>query len=362
MFLRDWLYLGFNEDESHRSVFDAVQINTSGTQRLFANVEFADPNTYSREDSRHDFLSTSFPPYTFAVTKDPISGIRDGILKRPSTDPLVFEVDTANEFWNMRASLNVADGLGHSVPIPKNVRLYFLPSFSHRGVVGLLNPPMASGKCLYRVQRGGSATTLRALLIALDAWADKGIAPPKSNYPRLDNGTLVPHDKANEAFPKIPAVSFPQALNQLELLNFGSQFNSQGGRLTILPPSAGAGYKLFVPLPDQEDGLDTGGIRILEVRVPLGTNVHRLELRSPGFQAPDLCELYGSYFPFARTSAERLARGDPRESLGGAVQEPCGVCAGGQKRNKGSLIEERFLLPEDAEIWVRDAAASDVLK
>ena len=108
MYLRDWLYLGFNEDESHRKVFDAVQITIPGTHRLLANVEFADPNNYSRQDLWHDSMSYSYPPLTFAVTTDPISGIRDGILKRPATDPLVFQVDSANEFWQMNASLNVA--------------------------------------------------------------------------------------------------------------------------------------------------------------------------------------------------------------------------------------------------------------
>ena len=43
MYMRDWLYLGFNEDESHRQVFDAVADHDSGTHRLLANVEFADP-------------------------------------------------------------------------------------------------------------------------------------------------------------------------------------------------------------------------------------------------------------------------------------------------------------------------------
>src|SRR5579871_4551989 len=105
MYMRDWLYLGFNEDESHRKVFDAVQITIPGTHRLFANVEFGDPNNYSREDAWHDSLSYSYPPLTYAITTDPISGVRDGILKRPATNPLVFQVDSANEFWQMNASL-----------------------------------------------------------------------------------------------------------------------------------------------------------------------------------------------------------------------------------------------------------------
>ena len=126
MYLRDFLYLGFNEDETHRRVFDAVRIMIPGTHRLFANVEFADPDVYSRQDEHPDFVSYSHPPLTYAVTTDPITGVRDGILKRPATDPLVLHVDTANEFWQMNASLNVHDGHGRPVPVPDNVRLYSL--------------------------------------------------------------------------------------------------------------------------------------------------------------------------------------------------------------------------------------------
>ena len=77
MYLRDYLYLGFNEDEAHRKVFDAVRIMIPGTHRLFANVEFADPDVYSRQDEHPDFISYSHPPLTYAVTTDPISDRTD---------------------------------------------------------------------------------------------------------------------------------------------------------------------------------------------------------------------------------------------------------------------------------------------
>ena len=209
MYMRDFLYLGFNEDEAHRKVFDAVQIAIPGTHRLLANVEFADPNTYSRQDMWHDSLSYSYPPLTFAVTTDPISGIRDGILKRPATDPLVFQVDSANEFLQMNASLNVHDGQGRPVPTPDNVRLYFASSFHHVGVSGLLNPPGQPGMCELATQGNGWAPTLRALLVALDEWADRGIAPPPSNYPRVEDGMLVGLADLRAAFPSLAGVRLP---------------------------------------------------------------------------------------------------------------------------------------------------------
>jgi hypothetical protein len=38
LYSRDFFYMGFNEDESHRKVFDAALIIIPGTHRLFANV------------------------------------------------------------------------------------------------------------------------------------------------------------------------------------------------------------------------------------------------------------------------------------------------------------------------------------
>src|SRR5262245_60289662 len=291
MYQRDFLYLGFNEDEQHRKTFDVVWAHNPGTHRLFANVEFADPNTYSRQDDRHDFLSTSYPALTYAITTDPISGIRDGILKRPATDPLVFQSVTGIEFWQFRGSLEVVDGQGQPVPTPDNVRLYFLSSFQHAGALAPAFPG-PSGMCQSPTNPNYHGPTFRALLMALDAWADRGVKPPKSNYPSVKDRTLVPLDEARRAFPTIPRVTFPSApsvVNELERLNFGPDFDSQGGRLTLLPPALGPSYTILVPLPDK-DGLDIAGIRPMEIRVPLGTNTG-WNLRAPGFRAPNLCSL-----------------------------------------------------------------------
>lgn len=359
MYQRAFLYLGFNEDESHRPVFDARWIHKSGTNRLFANVEFADPNTYSRQDDRQDFLSSTYPPTTFAVTTDPLSGIRDGLVKRPATDGLIFESDTENEFYNMRASLNVADGLGNPVPLPKNVRLYFLSGFQHSGN----NPPDSfpgpAGMCENAINPNYHGPTVRALLMALDAWVDRGVEPPASNYPSLRGRTLVPLDAAQKAFPNIPGVTFPPMLNELQLLDFGPLFDSQGGILTVLPPLLGPSYKLFVPEPDP-DGLDVAGIRPMEIRVPLGTNVG-WNVRAPGFRAPNLCGLNGSFIPFATTRTERLAKGDPRRSLKERYKNHNGYVAAVEQA-AAELVQSRFLLQEDANRFISDAKASSVLK
>lgn len=359
MYMRDFLYLGFNESEGHRKVFDAVWVHKAGTHRLFANVEFADPNTYSRQDDRQDFLSTGYPPLTYAVRTDPVSGIRDGILKRPATDPLVFQTDTGTEFWEFRGALNVTDGQGNPVRIPDNVRLYYLTDFQHGGN----NPPAAFPRpvtmCANPTNPNYHGPTLRALLMALDGWADRGVAPPKSNYPSVLGHTLVTLDQARALFPKIPGVQFPPVLNQLQLLDYGPEFTSVGGRLTVLPPLHGPSYDILVPRPNQ-DGLDVVGIRPVEIRAPLGTNAG-WNLRAPGFREGNLCGLNGSFIPFATTKAERLASGDPRKSLQERYRNHEGYVDAVERATR-DLVHKRFLLQEDADRFISEAEASDVLK
>src|SRR5712691_872146 len=359
MYQREFLYLGFNEDESHRNVFDGVTIYSAATHRLFANVQFAHPTFFSGQDQHHDYTSNSVAPLTFATTTDPISGLRDGILKQPATDPLVFQIDEELVFWQWKASLNVVDGLGNPVALPENVRLYFQNGFGHIGAAGLLAPPQPPGICQNATKGlGGISMTPRALAVALDEWADQGIEPPKSRYPRFQNKTLVSLEQYDAMFPAIPGVEAPNVMNEINVLNFGPGFNATGGLQTLLPPVLGPSYAVFVPRPD-EDGVGTDGIDTILTRAPLGTNTG-WNLRK-GIRAGDLCSLSGSYFPFARTKAERLASGDPRKSLEERYKDHAGFVKAVDKAAK-ELVKERFLLEEDAQTFIKAAEASDVLR
>jgi len=69
-----------------------------------------------------------------------------------------------------------------------------------------------------------------------------------------------------------------------------------------------------VPLPDA-DGNDQGGVRLVELQAPLGTHTGwNLRAEQTGFGWAT-SRFDGSFVPFARTEAERLAAGDPRPSL-----------------------------------------------
>ncbi len=374
MYLRDFLYLGFNEDEGRRQVFDAVRIQIAGTHRLFANVEFADPNVYSRQDRKPDFTSHSIPPLTYAVTTDPISGVRDGILKRPETDPFVFHLDSSNEFWQMNASLNVHDGLGNPVPMPDNVRLYSMASHSHGGSTGVGARPTdrrlphdpGAGLCANPNNSyssdgmdPSSPPVMRALLVALDEWVDRGVEPPPSAYPDVRTGTLATLQTAADAFPLIPNVSFPTVVNELYAFDHGPMFSSRGGRLTLIPPVRGRQYEVLVPMPDR-DGHDVAGIRTVDIAVPVGTNAG-WNLHASGPQDGDLCELSGSFIPFATTLEERLEDGDPRRSLEERYGDHGGFVEA-VRRAAARSVANRVLLEDDATILVAMAEDSDILK
>jgi Alpha/beta hydrolase domain len=363
MYQRDFLYLGFNEDEAHRKVFDGVTIYSAATHRLFANVEFAHPTYFSGQDQHHDYTSNSIPPFTFAVTTDPISGIRDGILKRPATDPVVIQMDEELVFWQWKASLNVVDGRGHPVPVPDNVRLYFQNGLGHIAASGLLAPPAKTpdgraGECVHPRQGGPSNLAERAMAVAMDNWVDRGIEPPKSAYPRLEDKTLVSLEDYRAAFPRIPGMTPPTVMNTLTELQFGATFDSKGGEQTLLPPTKGRGYMALVPKPD-EDGVGIGGIRTIHTRAPLGTNVG-WNLR-PGSRAPDLCSLAGSYVPFAKTRAERIANGDSRKSLEERYKDHAGFVKA-VTQAVTDLVKERFMLEEDAQTFIHAAETSDILR
>lgn len=359
IYLRDYVYLGFNEDESGQKVFDAMNINIAGTVRNFINVEFADPNVFSGQMDRHDMLMTSYPPLTYGVTIDPISGIRAGILSRPQTDPFIIDSHTETEYYQLRASLNLTDGVGQPVPLPPTVRMYLLAGFQHGG--GTVGGPLAGprGLCANATNGLPPAPIARALLMALDAWADRRVVPPASQVPDVQKGTLVTLDEARRAFPRIPGVTFSPSLNELELLDFGPAFGPRGGRLSLLPPLAGPSYKVLVPKPNP-DGIDLAGVHVIETRVPLGTATG-WNVRAPGFREGNTCGLSGSYIPFAATKNERLGSGDPRPSLEERYKNHEGYVRA-VKAAVTDLLAERLLLAEDAERYVKDAAASDVLR
>ena len=215
-FLRDFVYHGFNEDESHRKVFDAIAPHVAGGGRLFLNYEFARPVTSSQQHTNQ--LEPELFPHAYNVLKDAQTGRRDGILKRPKTDPYVFHTQTSTEYWQKRGCLAHTDGKGRDVTPPDKVRIYVIASAQHNSPFGS-EPVKDDTQQLVNPLPAGDV--LRALMVALDLWVTQGISPPPSQYPRVGDGTLVRPDRRSTSFPKIPAVRYQGLHNRQLFLDYG---------------------------------------------------------------------------------------------------------------------------------------------
>lgn len=337
--IRDFVYQGFNQDLDGRQVFDAIVPVVAGSRRTFVNDAFAQPGRYPRQHEDHDYPGDQFP-FTYPTIEDPISGKRDGILVHAEAcgvSPKVMHVDTDSEIWSARASLVVTDCQGRDIAMPDNVRVYLGNALPH----GAANPPTAAV-----IQNAGNpinfGSMMRALLVALAQWVEKGIEPPPSRFPSRADGTLLPHAEAAGQFPKIPGVAYPAVYNELHLLNHAVQ-----------PPHRGAAYPVFIAGTDA-DGNGVGGVRHPLLLAPVATHTG-WNLRAKGYGEGEIYSIVGALIPFAMTKAER--GGDPRPSL----EERYGSRLGWAKQLRAAtvqLVADRFLLPEDAEDLLRAAEES----
>ncbi|MEP7336582.1 MAG: alpha/beta hydrolase domain-containing protein, partial [Acidobacteriota bacterium] len=310
-FLRHFLYQGFNADEKDRQVFDGVNAHVGGGGRGSFNHRFAEA---SRDAS--PFATFFFPvdifPFTDADQTDPETGVTDGILTLAAKQkvlPKIFYTFSSYEYWGRAASLIHTSVDGKSdAPMMGNVRIYYFPGGQHG--TGAF-PPVKNQTTQNRNTPVDYAWSMRALLLALDAWAKDNAQPPASQYAKLADGTLAAPGNVN--FPKIPNVKFPLTVHEAWRVDYGSQFKSKG-LIANEPPRIGKAFPVMVPQVDA-DGIDRGGVRMPEVAVPLATFTG-WNPRDANVGAPDqLVDFTGSYIPFAKTKAERERAGDPRLSI-----------------------------------------------
>ncbi len=290
-FLRDLIYQGFNADDGGARVFDGAMPHIAGSRKTFTNYRFAQPGRYSRQHEDHDFPGDQFP-FTYAEETDPLTGETDSILaacEASDTCPMLMHSDTSTEFWQARASLVSTTPDGEALEMPAGVRLYFLAGAPHFNGWG--SEPSESPVCVYPSNPISAAPTMRALVVAMEAWVRDGAEPPDSVYPGLEPGTLVALDELE--LPRIDGTVPEPVTNVLRVMDHSS-----------IPPKAGEAYPVRVPAVD-EDGIPQGGVLQPYIAAPLGT-YWGWNLRDEGFGAGDLCSLTGSYvaFPASQTDAD----------------------------------------------------------
>jgi hypothetical protein len=343
-FLRDFIHLGFNQDESARKVFDGVFSHIAGGGGVFLNYEFGQPVRTSTQHEDRAFPETQFP-FSAARMSDPHSARTDSLFRNDGFDPLLIETNTSTEYWQKGASLLTTDPLGQrDIELPANSRVYLVAGTQHGGTAGMRATP---GPCANLRNPHSPNPALRALLVALDEWVSEGKTPPASRKPRLADGTLV--TPAQLRFPAIPGVQKVTRMNEIRLLRDWIKPDVDATRV----------YGARVPQIDA-DGNETSGIRLPDIAVPLATHTGWNLYKSP-FPDGELCDRDGSYFPFAATRAEREAKNDPRLSL----EERYGSHADYVRKVEEAaqaLVAERLLLREDAERLVERARSAEMAK
>ena len=355
-FLRQLLYLGLNEDESERMVFDGVLVHIAGGKRGGDfNMRFGQPSA--------SLPSDPFPFNEMGAT-DPVSGRSDGLLERLAVRhrvPKIFFTNTSCEYWRGDASLIHTDTTGtRDVEPIASSRFYHFAGTQHSaGTLPLTDTNPQNG------ERGQQALNsvdynplLRALLVRMDYWVSQGEAPPASRYPRLADGSAVAPETIKAVVSMIPGVGFPTHSPRVTRLDFGRE--AANGIATTLPPREGEAYPHFVPSVDP-DGNELSGIRLPDVTVPLATYTG-WNLRHSQIGAPErLMSLIGSTIPFPATEGQRAVKCDPRRSI--AARYP-GKAAYLEEVSHAAkhLIDAGYVLPEDLErILAQSARRWDLL-
>ncbi len=346
-FVRDFLYLGFNEDTRGRVVFDGLMPHVAGTRRMATNVRFGQPGRNPRHPQDPAWQADLFP-FTYATLTDPISGRTDGLLRRCSlsdTCPKIMQADSEHEWWASHASLLVTDLDGNHLDLPTNVRAYMIAGTPHFAeptdtmrttvpAMALPQNPMHAG------------APMRALLTDLDSWIRDGVTPPASRVPMRAHGTLVTPAGAVRA--DIPGLPYT-AKHTL------SAFSDQ----SVLPPKEIGRYPVFVPKAD-DDGMAIAGVHQLALAVPRATYTG-WNPRARGFGPTALYPLQGAVVPFAPTEAARKEANDPRPSIAARYADDDAYVAA-VRREATHQVAERLLLPEDAERSIEAARQGKLAK
>jgi Alpha/beta hydrolase domain len=368
--VRSLLALGFNRDETGRRVFDGAFPHIGGGL-MPLNVRFGQPVRAWGEQTDHLYPAYDFP-FTYARQTDPLTQRTGGLFDRciaTDTCPKLFHVATALEMWEGRQSLGLTDPLGRSdVEDPPNVRTYIMASTQHSPASLPLAAHAPFGNCQQQPNPNPQIWTMRALLTAFTAWVRDGVEPPPSAKPSIADGTLVPPDSVR--FPEIPAnfygevdrpgVSPLRIYDNLHVLDFGPLYRAEDSSGVIVrePPKLGSGSYGILEMQVDADGNDLAGIRSVFLQTPIGTYTGWNLGRKNRFEN-GMCNLQGSFIPFAATQAERIAAGDPRLSIEERYATK-DVYLAAFKKAAGDLVAKRFLLPDDADSLVKTAETEGV--
>jgi Alpha/beta hydrolase domain len=381
-FLRGWLHLGFNQDETGRQVHDGLWPIIAG-RRIALNFRWAQPDGVLEL-----YQAGSEGPQWWLPHPDPVrGGPTTGLLDRctaSNTCPKIIEHFGSAEVWALKLTPEWIGTDGKTdLPLPAHVRCYYIASSGHGGGSGGFNTSLPGvalaasgascpgnnyGSALLPANPVPHTETVNALRVHFRLWVMRGIEPPPSRWPRLSEGMLVSAHKAALGFPSLPGLraTVPEHDFIMPVIDYdwGPEFNPTDGSgvASHAPPPIRQVLPMFAPKVDA-DGNELGGVPVVLLDAPLGTYLG-WNITAPGarpFHAGQICNYMGGMLPFARTEQERRAQNDPRLSL----QERYGNHEGYVQAVRKAVARAQsagFLLPDDGQALIRAAQDSRVLR
>jgi len=194
----------------------------------------------------------------------------------------------------------------------------------------------------------------RAALINLDRWITEGTDPPPSRHPRFSDATAVAREKVLAAFARLPGLRPPEP-QRLPFIRTVDMGGDEAKGIARYPAQEGAFYPAIVSAVDA-DGNETAGIRLPDLTVPVGTHAG-WNPRDPITGSPEqIVPMNGLTLFFAPDETTRVAKGDPRRSLGERYRNEADY---GAKVRAAALhlVADRYLLEEDVQVVVEAALA-----
>jgi hypothetical protein len=326
-FTRHYLHLGMNESEDGRIVHD-------GAWPLIAGRRVANNSRWGQPDGVLELYQMgSEGPQWWQAWPDRVRDLPTrGILDRcrdSHTCPKIVETFGGAEVFALKMTMSwVGTSADQDIPLPKNVRRYYLPSSTHGGGTGATtqNPEAAGavncpgnnwGKGTLRANPVPSTALVNRVRVALRDWVMQGTQPPPSQWPtlrELRNGQLVGDDdddddddrddhdgdhrgkghekhghsrwqptlveatKAAMGFPSgVPGIPDSIFVPQNFIFpvfdyNWGPFYDHSeaNGVPTNAPPPIRHVIKMLVPRVDA-DGNELGGVPTVQVMAPLAT-------------------------------------------------------------------------------------------
>lgn len=378
-FLRGWLHLGFNQAEGGARVHDGLWPIIAG-RRIALNFRWAQPDGVLEL-----YQAGSEGPQWWSRNADPVrGGPAAGILDRceaTRTCPKIVEHFGSAEVWALKLTPEWVGTDGKAdLPLPANVRRYYIASSNHGGGAGgfdsslpgaglpdtgAICPGNNYGRGVLPANPVPHTQTVNALRVHFRNWVMRGTEPPPSRFPTLASGNLALANKAALGFPTLPGLrsTVPESDFIMPVIDYdwGPQFNPTDGSgiASNAPPPIRQVLPMFAPRVNA-DGNELGGVPVVLLDAPLGTYLG-WNITAGGFHQGQICDYVGGMLPYAKTAEARKANKDPRPSLQERYSNHEGYVAAVRKAADKALADG-FLLPEDAQALIKAADASQVLR